>query len=381
MALSVEHHEHLERLIECAVCMDIANDPRRLPCGHSFCLSCLQRLWTSSQPTSKVRCPQCRKDHWLGYEGPRSIPKDFIIDQIKDMLASMAPGGTSSTPEATRSSRCEFCLSNFPDNASYLYCLECDSLICKDCSERHRCSKGNTKAVIKLDFQCSLICSSHKHPVRYICDVCNSNLCKRCQVQGVCFDHDLFDIFLGRFLNEEPVQKGAPKRQPKAKPKYTGGVYVGLAESNGKGKQSPESKKPQNKQTPQKQVKPKEPPPQIKQGVPNVAVIMPKGQAKVKPVPSTKTETVNITPTVTCVVTRSVSTPVVSPPQPQKPPPFVPQTVPTPAIISPTPAIEEYNLPWKKELSSKGRSVTILPSGDFAILTEKCGKLLSGNFK
>ncbi|XP_063043361.1 tripartite motif-containing protein 16 [Engraulis encrasicolus] len=85
MALWQQQHESsgmLEGELTCAVCLDLFSDPHQLPCGHSFCLPCLQNLQragrrdnngrgsrassSSSSSSStllrgRVCCPECRR--------------------------------------------------------------------------------------------------------------------------------------------------------------------------------------------------------------------------------------------------------------------------------------------------------------------------------
>uniref|UniRef100_A0A8C6UHC1 RING-type domain-containing protein n=1 Tax=Neogobius melanostomus TaxID=47308 RepID=A0A8C6UHC1_9GOBI len=50
----------LQQLLTCPVCRDIFKDPRQLPCGHSLCLECVEKMvdHTSEVP---FRCPDCRE--------------------------------------------------------------------------------------------------------------------------------------------------------------------------------------------------------------------------------------------------------------------------------------------------------------------------------
>ncbi|XP_068435579.1 bloodthirsty-related gene family, member 2 [Clinocottus analis] len=47
-----------EKHFLCSLCRDIFTSPVTIPCGHSFCLSCLSQYWTRHQ--SKY-CPSCRR--------------------------------------------------------------------------------------------------------------------------------------------------------------------------------------------------------------------------------------------------------------------------------------------------------------------------------
>ncbi|XP_061568019.1 bloodthirsty-related gene family, member 2 [Cololabis saira] len=47
-----------EKHFLCSLCRDIFSNPVTIPCGHSFCLSCVSNYWTRKQ--SKY-CPDCRR--------------------------------------------------------------------------------------------------------------------------------------------------------------------------------------------------------------------------------------------------------------------------------------------------------------------------------
>uniref|UniRef100_U3KIZ3 RING-type domain-containing protein n=1 Tax=Ficedula albicollis TaxID=59894 RepID=U3KIZ3_FICAL len=55
--------ERLEEELTCAICCDTFREPRLLPCSHTFCAPCLQRL-LQPQPAApaalSLRCPTCR---------------------------------------------------------------------------------------------------------------------------------------------------------------------------------------------------------------------------------------------------------------------------------------------------------------------------------
>ncbi|KAM9449765.1 putative E3 ubiquitin-protein ligase MID2 isoform 2-T2 [Clarias gariepinus] len=49
--------EHLR----CTECKDLLKKPVSIPCGHSFCKSCIQYYWTRPAQIGNFSCPQCRK--------------------------------------------------------------------------------------------------------------------------------------------------------------------------------------------------------------------------------------------------------------------------------------------------------------------------------
>uniref|UniRef100_A0A8C4Q6D5 RING-type domain-containing protein n=1 Tax=Eptatretus burgeri TaxID=7764 RepID=A0A8C4Q6D5_EPTBU len=51
----------LEYELTCAVCLQLFEEPITLPCGHSFCLNCLENYWDSREEPTSCFCPNCRE--------------------------------------------------------------------------------------------------------------------------------------------------------------------------------------------------------------------------------------------------------------------------------------------------------------------------------
>ncbi|XP_062416816.1 E3 ubiquitin-protein ligase TRIM21-like [Pungitius pungitius] len=48
----------LEEQFKCCICLDIFTDPTSIPCGHNFCLECIEGLWDTKRQTE---CPLCKE--------------------------------------------------------------------------------------------------------------------------------------------------------------------------------------------------------------------------------------------------------------------------------------------------------------------------------
>ncbi|XP_033838977.1 tripartite motif-containing protein 16-like protein [Periophthalmus magnuspinnatus] len=45
----------------CSVCLEVLKDPVTIPCGHSYCLDCIEDYWNRPKQKGQYSCPQCRQ--------------------------------------------------------------------------------------------------------------------------------------------------------------------------------------------------------------------------------------------------------------------------------------------------------------------------------
>ncbi|NXK89706.1 TRI59 protein, partial [Formicarius rufipectus] len=119
--------EGLEEELTCAVCYGIFEEPRVLPCSHTFCRSCLQGILRSSPGRRSLRCPTCRASTDLPAASLDSLPTNFALKAVIARWQQEEPPGAGTCREHPRQ----------PLN---IYCLRDGALVCGHCLTvgRHR---------------------------------------------------------------------------------------------------------------------------------------------------------------------------------------------------------------------------------------------------
>jgi tripartite motif-containing protein 2/3 len=122
-------------LCECPICKDTYSDPRSLPCIHTFCLECVKGFSRDKLPGDGVACPLCRTEFTVPDNGIESLPKNFFVQQLRDLAGTVIShceesGGTDNNESSRQPVKnCE----NHLDRVVELFCFDCQSAICVEC--------------------------------------------------------------------------------------------------------------------------------------------------------------------------------------------------------------------------------------------------------
>ena len=175
---------NLHEEVSCSVCMTKYTDPKQLPCLHSFCLHCLQRIQQTSGIRETISCPECRQNFRIPGDGDLiAFPTNFRINSLLDVLA-IKECNTSGV-------KCGNC--DKRSGESY-YCFRCCLFWCNDCISSHNAIKAYKEHYVlalkdfqEEDFENILkrpeFCQKKHHEkeeLKFFCKVCAVTICNTC---------------------------------------------------------------------------------------------------------------------------------------------------------------------------------------------------------
>ena len=169
--------------LTCPICYQLFNNPKYLPCHHSYCEQCLEKM----QVQNKIICPECRKEATVPPGGVKDLPNNFFINRMVDELV------LKRKVEGEEEVKCDECDEDDPVVA---YCPECNMFYCQTCNESHKRSKrfrghgivpltelrSNKDVTIQPKTKAP-ICKEHDIELLFYCETCEQLICMYCTVK------------------------------------------------------------------------------------------------------------------------------------------------------------------------------------------------------
>ncbi|KAM9528314.1 tripartite motif-containing protein 2 isoform 1-T5 [Salvelinus alpinus] len=126
-----------KQFLICSICLDRYDNPKVLPCLHTFCERCLQNYIPAHSLT--LSCPVCRQTSILPEKGVAALQSNFFITNLMDVL-QRPPSDSRSQENAVLETISSVATGqplscpNHVGNVMEFYCPPCETAMCQDCT-------------------------------------------------------------------------------------------------------------------------------------------------------------------------------------------------------------------------------------------------------
>lgn len=122
-----------EKQFQCPLCDQVFTDPVTTPCGHNFCLCCIQGVWDGSEV---YHCPSCHKSFPSRPETSINSAFKELADAFRNVLVcSSAPPLSAAKPGEVV---CDVCAATSLQVKALKSCLGCLTSYCEAHLEPHQ---------------------------------------------------------------------------------------------------------------------------------------------------------------------------------------------------------------------------------------------------
>ncbi|XP_061587362.1 tripartite motif-containing protein 16-like protein [Cololabis saira] len=80
-----------QETFSCSICLEVLKDPVTIPCGHSYCMNCINNYWYGQKQKKLASCPQCRQTFKKKLKLVKNTMLAALVEQLKKTGLQAAP--------------------------------------------------------------------------------------------------------------------------------------------------------------------------------------------------------------------------------------------------------------------------------------------------
>lgn len=190
----------------CSVCLEVLRDPVTIPCGHSYCLECIEDYWNGDRQKRQYSCPQCRQVF-----NPRPLlSRNTVLGEVVEKFLQSGRQAKQQQAARAKEVKCTVCTGRRA--TAVRSCLTCAQSYCAAHLKAHDATtRGKAHRLVPpVDQPAQKPCPQHRRPLRLFCRTDQQHVCSQC-VKERHKSHDAVTV-----VEERAAQQVCPELCPYA---------------------------------------------------------------------------------------------------------------------------------------------------------------------